>query len=168
MARPSMLTDTTPHPAYSALSRATTGPRGLVLNVSRMAAPKSAGQLNVPGGNSVSPSMSATIAATLAGLVTVTAGSSDSRCLPGWRPNTGVIVTTRASGGIRSAAGRAGSQMTCASTLIAVWSPSGTTSTTSQRWVSTPGTGGNSNWSVHDWDGAAVGPGSYEPEPEPL
>ena len=40
MARPSILTDATPHPPYCALSWATTGPCGLVLNVRRMAALK--------------------------------------------------------------------------------------------------------------------------------
>ncbi len=64
--------------------------------------------------------MTAAIAATFAGL-----GDGDGRVKPlealtGRIPNTGVIVTTRASGGIRSAAGRAGSQTTCASALIAV------------------------------------------------
>src|SRR5580704_283498 len=96
------------------------GPAGPVVNVSIISAPKSAGQLNSPAGNKASPSITVAILATLAGLVTVTTGSSRSSFLSVWYPNSGVMVTTRASAGIRSAVGRAGSQTTCASTRIAV------------------------------------------------
>ena len=121
MARPPMRTDTTPQPPYSAVSRAATGPPGCIPKASRICPPNSAGQLNVPSGNLVRPLTNATILATLAGSVTVNAWSRRSARELELEPKRGVTVTTAASAGTRSAAGRAGSQTTWASTRIAVW-----------------------------------------------
>src|SRR5439155_14743029 len=118
---------------------------GRVKKVSRICPPKSAGQLNVPSGNLVRPLTSATILATLAGSVTVNAWSR--RLARGLRlkPKTGVTIILVTPAGIRSAAERAGSQTTWASTLIAVWPWYAVASTTSSRSVSTPGTAGSAN-----------------------
>jgi hypothetical protein len=118
-----------------------------VKKVSRICPPYSAGQLNAPSGNLVRPLTTGAILATVAGSVTVKARSRRSARVSGLRPKTGVTVSTLAAGGTRSATGRAGSQTTWASTRIAVWLPDRavwlpdrTASTTSSRWVSTPGT----------------------------
>src|SRR5690349_17998336 len=152
ISRPSMRTDTTPQPPYSAVSRATTGPPGRVKKVSRICPPESAGQLNAPPGNLVRPLTTAAILATVAGSVTVKARSRRSARAAGLKPKTGVTVSTLAAGGTRSATGRAGSQTTWASTRIAVWLPDGTASTTNSRWLSTSGTAGNANTLVHHPD----------------
>src|SRR5207342_889735 len=152
MSRPAMRTDTIPQPPYCTVSRASTGPPGRVEKVSRICPPESAGQLNAPAGNLARPLTTAAILATRAGSVTVKARSRRSARGSGLRPKTGVTVSTAAVGGTRSAPGRAGSQTTWASTRIAVWLPDRTASTTSSRWVSTPGTAGSANMPVHDPD----------------
>jgi hypothetical protein len=116
-----MRTDTDPQPPYCTVSRASTGPFRRAEKVSRISPPKSAGQLYAPSGNLVRPLTTAAILATLAGSVTVNARSRRLARGLGLRPKTGVTVTVVASGGTRSAAGRAGSQTTWASTRIAVW-----------------------------------------------
>src|SRR5215475_11993458 len=152
MSRPPIRTDTIPQPPYWAASRATTEPPGRVKKVRRICPPDSAGQLNAPSGNLVRPLTTAAILATVAGSVTVKARSRRSARESGLSPKTGVTVSTLAVGGTRSATGRAGSQTTWASTRIAVWLPDRTASTTSSRWVSTPGTAGSANTLVHDPD----------------
>jgi len=156
MSRPPMRTDTIPQPPYWAVSRATTGPPGRVEKVSRICPPDSAGQLNAPSGNLVRLFTNAATLATVAGSVTVKARSRRLARGSGLRPKTGVTVSTLAAGGTRSATGRAGSQTTWASTRIAVWLPDRTASTTSSRWISTPGTAGSANMSVHDPDPVPV------------
>ena len=121
MFRPPRRKDTDPQPPYGAVSRASTGPPARVEKVSRICPPKSAGQLYAPSGNLVRPLTTATILATLAGSVTVNAWSRRSARELELEPKRGVTVTTAASAGTRSAAGRAGSQTTWASTRIAVW-----------------------------------------------
>src|SRR6185312_9417201 len=152
ISRPSMRTDTTPQPPYSAVSRATTGPPRRVKKVSRICPPDSAGQLNAPPGNLVRPLTTAAILATVAGSVTVKARSRRLARGAGLKPKTGVTVSTLAAGGTRSVTGRAGSQTTWASTRIELWLLDRTASTTSSRWVSTSGTAGNANTLVHHSD----------------
>src|SRR6185312_13660214 len=152
MSRPSMRTDTTPQPPYSAVIRATTGPPRRVKKVSRICPPDSAGQLNAPPGNLVRPLTTAAILVTVAGSVTVKERSRRLARGAGLKPKTGITVSTLAAGGTRSATGRAGSQTTWASTRIALWLPDRTASTTSSRWVSTSGTAGNANTLVHHSD----------------
>ena len=61
------------------------------------------------------------------------------------------IVTAWAAAGTCSLAGRAGCQVTCASTRIAVLSPSCTTLTTSSRESSTAGPPGSENTGSRSW-----------------
>src|SRR6185312_9201602 len=82
ISRPSMRTDTTPQPPYSAVSWATTGPPGRVKKVSRICPPDSAGQLNAPPGNLVRPLTTAAILATMGGSVPFDAAWPPPGCKP--------------------------------------------------------------------------------------
>src|SRR5450756_351541 len=155
-----MVKSTRWQPDSVTVATASAGLPGPARNVSVRVSPKPAGQLDTPGGFSDRPSMSAASLRTFAWSVMVTGACGF--LLPWFMPRSSLIVTAFAAKRTFSLAGRAGIQLTWASTRIAVLLPSATTSTSSSRELSTPGTSDSENMP------SQVGSAPAGPDPLPV